>query len=67
MEDISFDELALFVRLSKFRSLTEASSKLNIPLATLSRKLKNLEHRLNTRLVERNSHQFVLTKSGKST
>ncbi|AIW15832.1 LysR family transcriptional regulator [Vibrio tubiashii] len=64
MESHSLDDLYLFVSIARYRSLTQASEHLNIPLATLSRKLKKLETSLGCRLLNRSAHHFVLTPDG---
>ncbi|EIZ1170307.1 LysR family transcriptional regulator [Vibrio vulnificus] len=64
MREHSLDDLQLFVFTSKYQNLTKASEHLNVPLATLSRKLKRLEEHLDCRLMNRNAHQFSLTPDG---
>ena len=66
MENYSLDDLKLFVKAAECNNLTEASEILDIPLATLSRRLKNLENCVNGRLIDRNARQYVLTKLGES-
>ncbi|MCK8111035.1 LysR family transcriptional regulator [Vibrio sp. 2CM40D] len=55
MERHSLDDLLLFVSVARYQSLTQASERLNVPLATLSRKLKRLEINLNCRLFNRSA------------
>ncbi|HHF2921608.1 TPA: LysR family transcriptional regulator [Vibrio alginolyticus] len=64
MERHSLDDLLLFVSVARYQSLTQASERLNVPLATLSRKLKRLEINLNCRLFNRSAHHFALTTDG---
>ena len=64
MERHSLDDLLLFVSVARYQSLTQASERLNVPLATLSRKLKRLETNLNCRLFNRSAHHFALTTDG---
>src|SRR5215813_6007530 len=47
-------------------SLSAASRQLGIPLATVSRKVSDLEAHLKTRLVNRTSRQLTLTDAGRS-
>ena len=45
-------------------SLSAASRKLGTPLATVSRRVSELEAHLNTRLLNRSSRSLTLTDSG---
>jgi DNA-binding transcriptional LysR family regulator len=47
-------------------SLSAASRKLGVPLATVSRKVSELEAHLKTRLVNRRSRRLTLTDAGRS-
>src|SRR5258708_31610286 len=47
-------------------SLSAASRKLDMPLATVSRKVSELEAHLRTRLVTRTSRRLTLTDAGRS-
>jgi len=47
-------------------SLSSASRKLGMPLATVSRKVSELEAHLRTRLVNRTSRRLILTEAGRS-
>ena len=47
-------------------SLSGASRKLGMPLATVSRKVSELEAHLRTRLVTRTSRRLILTEAGRS-
>ncbi|NRD75660.1 LysR family transcriptional regulator [Shewanella sp. VB17] len=64
MKANSLDDLQLFVQATKYQSLTQASHRLEIPLATLSRRIKRLELQLNCRLLNRSPHHFSLTRDG---
>ncbi|WP_343225340.1 LysR family transcriptional regulator [Paraburkholderia sp. C35] len=46
-------------------SLSAASRKLNIPLATVSRRVSELEAHLNVRLVVRGTRSLTLTEAGR--
>src|SRR5512134_3508173 len=47
-------------------SLSGASRKLGMPVATVSRKVSDLEAHLRTRLVNRTSRRLILTDAGRS-
>ena len=47
-------------------SLSAASRKLGMPLATVSRKVSELEAHLRTRLLNRTSRRLILTEAGRS-
>src|SRR5262245_66643433 len=47
-------------------SLSGAARKLGMPLATVSRKVSELEAHLRTRLVNRTSRRLILTDAGRS-
>lgn len=47
-------------------SLSAAARKLRMPLATVSRKVSELEQRLNTRLLKRSARRLTLTDAGES-
>ncbi|QDO82372.1 LysR family transcriptional regulator [Shewanella psychropiezotolerans] len=64
MKSHSLDDLQLFILAAKYKSLTQASEHLSVPLATLSRRLKRLEVKLNCRLFNRSAHHFSLTLDG---
>ncbi|GAB6260718.1 LysR family transcriptional regulator [Photobacterium sp. R1] len=62
----SLDDMRLFVKAAACQSLTQAAEITGIPLATLSRRIKNLETQLQCRLLNRSAHYFSLTKEGKT-
>jgi DNA-binding transcriptional LysR family regulator len=47
-------------------SLSGASRKLGMPLATVSRKVSDLEAHLRTKLINRTSRRLTLTDAGRS-
>ena len=47
-------------------SLSAASRKLGMPLATVSRKVSELEAHLRTKLINRTSRRLTLTDAGRS-
>jgi len=55
---------ALFVRVIEYKSFTEASNRLGIPISTVSRKVSELEKRLGIRLIERSTRKLRLTEIG---
>jgi DNA-binding transcriptional LysR family regulator len=58
------DAMSLLLTVVDTGSLSAAGRCLNMPLATVSRRLSDLEARLNTRLVQRTSRRLSLTDSG---
>ena len=58
------DAMSLLLTVVDTGSLSAAGRRLNMPLATVSRRLSDLEARLNTRLVQRTSRRLSLTDSG---
>lgn len=58
--------MSLVVAVAEVGSLSAASRKLGTPLATVSRKLSDLEMRLKTQLFRRSSRQMNLTDAGRS-
>jgi len=64
ISDIDLNGLLLFYQLAKSNSLRQASVRLKVPLATVSRKLRELEKDLGAVLVKRGARQMVLTDAG---
>jgi DNA-binding transcriptional LysR family regulator len=60
------DAMTVFVAAVEQGSLSAAARKLNMPLATVSRKVSELEQHLKTRLVHRTNRQLSLTDSGQA-
>ena len=58
--------MSAFLAAVEAGSLSGASRKLGMPLATLSRKVSELETHLRTRLVIRTSRRLILTDAGRS-
>src|SRR5438445_3220722 len=58
--------MATLVAAVEAGSLSAASRQLNMPLATVSRKVAELEAHLRTRLVNRTSRRLTLTDAGRS-
>lgn len=57
-------ELAAFVRIVDSRSLTRAAAELQVPRATVSRRLARLEEKLGVRLLRRTTRSIALTDAG---
>ncbi|ELP1877933.1 LysR family transcriptional regulator [Vibrio vulnificus] len=61
---MKIDDLALFVEVADQLSFTEAANNLDLPQSTVSRKIKQIEDSLESRLFERTSRQIFLTQQG---
>ena len=61
---IDLNEMAIFVEIANHASFTGAANKLEMPLSTISRKMSQLESRLNVRLLERTTRKLRLTDIG---
>lgn len=59
------DAMSVFAAIVDGGSLSAAGRRLNVPLATVSRKLADLEAHLKTRLVTRSTRRLVLTDAGR--
>ena len=59
-----FEAMSAFVAVAEAGSFSAASRKLGTPLATLSRKVSELEEQLKVRLLSRSTRQLALTDSG---
>ena len=57
---------ALFVEVVQYGSLSETARRTNIPVATVSRRIKQLEKDLGFRLLERSTRHLRLTDAGAS-
>ena len=60
------DAMSIFIAVADAGSLTAAARRLGMPLATVSRKVAELESHLNTRLLHRTTRQLSLTEAGGS-
>jgi DNA-binding transcriptional LysR family regulator len=58
------EAMSLLVAVAEAGSLSAAGRKLGVPLPTVSRKISELEARLNTRLLTRSTRKLALTDSG---
>jgi DNA-binding transcriptional LysR family regulator len=60
------EAMSILVTAAEAGSLSAASRRLGMPLATVSRKVSELEMRLKTRLLNRSSRHLTLTEAGRS-
>jgi len=60
-----FNDLVLFTTVSCHLSFSEAASELGIPLSRISRRIADLEDRLQVKLFERTTRQVRLTEEGR--
>jgi DNA-binding transcriptional LysR family regulator len=60
----SYNELAAFAAVAKERSFTKAAAKLGVSQSALSQTVRNLEERLNMRLLARTTRSVSLTEAG---
>ncbi|MAZ34308.1 MAG: LysR family transcriptional regulator [Thalassospira sp.] len=66
MEHAQLDDFALFIRIAELGSLRQASIALEVPMATLSRRLQKLEEKLGCKLLLRGNGRFALTDAGRT-
>lgn len=62
---IDLNDYFYFVQVVEKRGFSAAADKLNMPKSRLSRHVRNLEDRLDTRLIQRTSRQFHVTEMGR--
>lgn len=60
------ESMSVIIAISEAESLSAASRKLGMAVPTVSRRLSELEARLNTQLFQRSSRQIKLTDAGRS-
>jgi DNA-binding transcriptional LysR family regulator len=58
------EDMAMFIRVVDAGSITNAADQLNIAKSAVSRRLKELENRLNTQLISRTTRNSTLTEAG---
>ncbi|MEN8625658.1 LysR family transcriptional regulator [Psychrobacter proteolyticus] len=58
------EDMAMFVRIVEAGSITKAAEQLNIAKSAVSRRLKELEERLGSQLINRTTRQSKLTQAG---
>ncbi len=61
-----FDAMSVFVAVTKEGSFSAAARKLGTPLATVSRKVSDLESHLGVKLLNRTTRRLDLTETGRS-
>ena len=62
--DIDWEDVRVFLALARHGSLSAAARMLSVNHATISRRLRSLEHSLGEKLVERRPEGYVLTTAG---
>lgn len=60
----NLDDTVIFNKVAELSSYTRAGIQLNIPKATVSRRVKQLEERLGVKLINRNTRKLSLTEAG---
>lgn len=58
------EDMTMFIRVVDTGSITKAAEQLNIAKSAVSRRLKELEMRLNTQLISRTTRNSTLTEAG---
>ena len=61
---LDLNEVRMFVQVVRARSFAEASRRLGVPSNTLSRRVRQLEAALDTRLMQRSTRKLTLTAAG---
>lgn len=60
----NFNDYYYFVQVVKYQGFTKASEALGITKSKLSRRISELESRLNVKLIQRNTRKFTVTEIG---
>lgn len=63
---IDLNDVALFVQVVREGSFAHAARRLGMPSNTVSRRVKQLEQQLGTRLLQRSTRKLVLTQPGEA-
>src|SRR5262250_1017276 len=63
---MDLNEIAVFTRVVRAGSFTAAAKELGMPKSTVSRKVSELEERLNARLLQRTTRKLSLTDVGRT-
>jgi len=61
---LDLNEVRMFVHVVRARSFAEAARRLGVPSNTLSRRIRQLEAGLDTRLMQRSTRKLTLTAAG---
>ena len=59
-----FNGLVIFAAVAEAKSFSEAARRLKMPLASVSRRVADLEHELGVKLLERSTRNLRLTEVG---
>ena len=59
-----FDDIVLFIHIVQSRGLAAAARQLQLPAATVTRRLQKLENSVGCQLIHRSARQFKLTADG---
>src|SRR5437773_12285301 len=62
---MDLNEMLVFARVVQAGSFTAAAAMLGMPKSTVSRKVSDLEERLNARLLQRTTRKLSLTDAGR--
>ncbi len=63
---LDLNEVRMFVQVVRARSFAEAARQLSVPPNTLSRRIRQLESTLDTRLMQRSTRKLTLTAAGQA-
>jgi DNA-binding transcriptional LysR family regulator len=63
---LDLNEVRMFVQVVRARSFAEAARRLHVPPNTLSRRIRQLEASLGTRLMQRSTRKLTLTAAGQA-
>lgn len=61
---VPLNDIALFVEVARRKSFSQAAKALDMPMSTLSRRIRALEQTLGLRLINRNTRRLELTDAG---
>ncbi|MCK4703977.1 MAG: LysR family transcriptional regulator [Gammaproteobacteria bacterium] len=63
---MNWDDLRLFLAVARTGSISGAAKQLGVQHSTVSRRMRQLEEKLGTRLLERKTGRYELTQAGKN-
>jgi DNA-binding transcriptional LysR family regulator len=63
---VDLNDVRMFVQVVRARSFAEAARRLGVPPNTLSRRIRELESGLDTRLMQRSTRKLTLTAAGQA-
>src|SRR5262245_38989008 len=64
--EMSLDAMLVFAKVVQVGSFTAAAKELSLPKSTVSRKISDLEERLDARLLQRTTRKLSLTDVGRT-